>query len=228
MNNNNHKNILVVAAHPDDEVLGCGGTIARHANAGDHVSLLVMTNGVTARSDASDAAVNKRACALKEASHILGVSQFRQLDFPDNQMDAVPLLEIIRNVEEAVRQWGQPSLVYTHHPGDLNIDHELTHRAVLTCFRPEPSCAVQEIRTFEVLSSTGWQGSRGAQFAPNIFVDISMTIEKKFAALKAYSDEVRSWPHARSIEAVQHLAEIRGSLVGLQFAESFQLERVIA
>lgn len=217
--------VLVVAAHPDDEVLGCGGTLALHADHGDEVAALFMTDGVGARGEQDAALVEERREAMWRAARILGIGRIEQRDFPDNAMDRVSLLEIARSIEVFCSEWGYPDLVFTHHPGDLNIDHELTHRAVLTAFRPLPGSPVREIRTFEVLSSTEWRGTTQDSFHPNIFVDISSTLERKMEALEAYSAEMRSWPHARSIDAVAHLAALSGASVGYGAAERFSLER---
>lgn len=222
--------VLVFAAHPDDEVLGCGGSMARLADEGVAVHVHFLADGVGARGRAArpDAKMLKarRGAALK-ACDILGAASVTFGDLPDNRLDATPLLDIIKQVEtrmEAVR----PALVLTHHTGDLNVDHRRVHDAVVTACRPHPAQSVRTLLFFELPSSTEWQtpGS-GAPFMPNWFVDISKTLARKIEALKAYRMEMRSWPHARSIEAITHLAHWRGASVGVEAAEAFLLGRTV-
>lgn len=223
------KNVLVVAAHADDEALGCGGTIRRHVIAGDRVEVLFLTNGVGSRTDADAAAVERRRSAMDAALKILGVQNYACHDFPDNALDTVPLLEVVRVIGEFTARFEALDYVYTHHAGDLNIDHQVAHRAVMTQFRPQPlTIHPKAILSFEVPSSTGWFGASGAKpFVPNYFVDITATLEAKQAALAAYAEEMRPWPHARSLEAVKFLAAYRGASIGLAAAEAFVAERII-
>jgi LmbE family N-acetylglucosaminyl deacetylase len=224
------KRILVVAAHGDDEVLGCGGAIARHTAASSEVGVLFLTNGVGSRKSAGDVEIERRQMATNLALEVLGVAQSHRCDFPDNAMDTVPLLTVIREISKFCEQFGMPDRVYTHFSGDLNVDHQVAHRAVLTCFRPEPACDGRpcEILAFEVLSSTGWLGAAGgAAFDPNFFVDISDVLDKKLEAFRAYEDEVRDWPHARSVEAIVHQSRFRGAMVGRQAAEAFVVQRIV-
>ena len=160
--------ILVVAAHPDDEVLGCGGTIARHIHNGDKVQVVFLADGFGSRKNGSN-----RDASANEASKLLGCETPIYLNFPDNQLDSVTLLNIVKELEEIIGNF-LPSIIYTHHYGDLNIDHQVTHRAVMTACRPQPNFCVKEIYTFEILSATHWQSvSMGGLFSPNYFVDVS-------------------------------------------------------
>lgn len=220
--------ILVVAAHSDDEVLGCGGSIARHASEGDEVAVLFMTDGVGSRQEAGAQEAHSREQASRRALEILGCRKFQRFDFPDNALDSVPLLSIARVIENFCQDWGQPSVVYTHHPGDLNIDHRITHAASMVCFRPQPQAKGNPrlILSFEVASSTGWFGSLST-FQPNCYRDITPFLDVKTEALQAYEQELRPWPHARSIRALQALAHTRGSTVGVEAAEAFVIERMI-
>lgn len=223
------KQVLVVAAHPDDEVLGCGGTIARHCADGDTVSVLILAQGVVSRGVADQQAqLDRLQTAARLANDILGVQRLELDQFPDNEMDSVTLLSITRRIEAAVAAVC-PEVVYTHHAGDVNIDHRRIHQAVVTACRPLPGHRVQQLLFFEVASSTEWQppGSAPA-FLPNYFVDISTTLQTKLAALQAYECEMRAFPHARSIEAVRHLACWRGASVGRGAAEAFMLGRQIS
>jgi LmbE family N-acetylglucosaminyl deacetylase len=223
-------NVLVVAAHPDDEVLGCGGTMARHAASGDDVSALILAEGIMAREAKGDGAwIVEAKERLREdarkAAFILGLREVAFLDFPDNRMDTMPLLDIIKSIEEAIRK-SLPEIIYTHHPGDLNVDHGIVARSVLTATRPVHDCAVTEVYAFEVLSSTEWAFGPGFEpFRPNYFVDIEKHLGAKIDALRAYGTEVQPYPHPRSVEAVTSLARRRGSQSGLIAAEAFYLLR---
>jgi len=223
-------NILVVAAHPDDEVLGCGGTIVKHINQGDEIHVLILAEGVTSRDTKRYRSNNKEelsklGIAAHKAHKILGTSSLKLLDYADNRMDSVDLLDIVKTVENEVKE-KKPNIVYTHHHGDLNIDHRITHQAVLTACRPDPKQSVKKIYCFEVPSSTECQSpSVGTVFIPNIFVDISDTLALKLDALRAYESEMRPWPYIRSIKAVEHLVRWRGASMGMEGAEAFVLIR---
>ena len=222
--------VLVVAAHPDDEVLGCGGTIARHADAGDLVQVLIVAEGATSRqqqrnrNQASDE-LSALAQAAQKAGAILGAKGVELLDLPDNRLDSLDRLDLIKQIEERIARH-QPEVVYVHHAGDVNIDHRRLHEAVVTACRPTPGQPVRRLLSFEVASSTEWQppGSAPA-FQPNWFVDISAQWLRKREALEAYVSEMRPWPHARSLEALEHLARWRGAQVGVEAAEAFCLLR---
>ena len=224
------KKVLVVAAHPDDEVLGCGGTIARHADNGDQVHVLIVVEGSTSRQQKRDRAqVQDELSALAKAAHkagsILGAAGVELLDLPDNRLDSIDRLDLIKRIEECVERH-QPECVYVHHAGDVNVDHRRLHETVVTACRPTPHHVVKRLLSFEVASSTEWQppGSASA-FQPNWFVDISAQWERKREALGVYVSEMRDWPHARSLKAVEHLARWRGAQVGVEAAEAFCLLR---
>ena len=218
------KNVLVVAAHSDDEALGCGGTLARHAADGDQVSALFMTDGVGARGS-DDQAGQERNQACNKAAEILGIKNIHTRDFPDNRMDSIDLLDIVQAVESVVNA-EQPDVIYTHHGGDLNIDHQLTYRAVMTACRPQPGFPVREILCFETVSSTEWTADPMI-FTPSLFVDITNTLDQKISALKAYEAEMRPFPHTRSYEAVEALARSRGTSIGVPAAEAFSVARIL-
>ena len=224
------KKVLVVSAHPDDEVLGCGGTILKHVSRNDQVVLLTLSNGVSSR-NLSNSVLEKeiqlRKQALVQACTILGIDKYLQLDFPDNSFDSVSLIEIIQAIEKLIAEF-QPTIVYTHFCGDLNVDHQLTHKAVITACRTQPKSCVKEIYSYEVLSATNYiSASMQPQFCPNYYVDISSYIDKKITALKAYDMEMRTFPHARSYEAIKALSIFRGTSVGLMAAEAFVVEKII-
>jgi LmbE family N-acetylglucosaminyl deacetylase len=222
--------VLVLAAHPDDEVLGCGGAIARHAAAGDEVHVVVLGEGLTSRSPSLEqgrkaGGADALAAAARKAGEILGVKSLQLHDLPDNRMDSLDRLDVVKKIEASVAQIA-PQVVYTHWVGDLNIDHQIIHRAALTACRPLPGVSVRSILCFEVPSSTEWQAAGTAPaFAPNWFVDVSATLQTKLRALQAYAAEMRPWPHPRSSEAVTHLARWRGASIGVEAAEAFVLCR---
>ena len=217
--------VLVVAAHPDDEVLGCGGTIAKHVALNDEVLVLFLADGVSSRSVDYDAEKIKRQDAAKKSLESLGVTAIVFLDLKDNQLDSYPILEIVQKIESVTKEFN-PSIVYTHHYDDLNIDHTVANKATLTAFRPIPGSSTCQILMYEVPSASGW-GAEGATFNPNIFNDISEFWSQKKDALRSYVDGMREYPHARSFEALESLARYRGTSVGIDLAESFELCRWI-
>ena len=219
--------ILVVVAHPDDEVLGCGGTVIRHVTNGDQVRIVYMADGVGSREESTDKQKNIRETQARRACRLLGIEEPYFFGFPDNAMDTVPFLEIVQKLERKINEIC-PVTIYTHHGGDLNIDHQLTHRAVLTACRPQPGFCVQNIFSFEVHSSTEWATpSIGSTFVPQYFVNIKETLGTKMKALKIYDSEMRGFPHSRSYDSVQAKAVCRGSAVGMEQAEAFMIERML-
>ncbi len=225
------KSILIFAAHPDDEVLGCGGTIAKLADKGATIHVAFLADGVYSRSGEQTIQQEElqiRRAAAQKACNILGVKSLSFGDFPDNRMDTIALLDITKAVESLIAEH-QPDTVLTHHSGDLNIDHRRMHNAVATACRPQQGHPVKTLLSFEVSSSTEWQLTGSAPpFTPNWFVDISTTLNRKMAALEAYAAELRDWPHPRSRQGVEHLAHWRGATVGVDAAEAFILGRQLA
>jgi LmbE family N-acetylglucosaminyl deacetylase len=220
------RTVLVVAAHADDEALGCGGTIARHVMEGDRVHLVVMADGVHSRLDVNPVDLERRLMAAGRAQKILGIEEVHYLGFPDNRMDSLALLDIVQALEPVLQKLA-PQVVYTHHHGDLNIDHRITQQAVMTACRPQPGHAVKEIYGFEVMSSTEWASPQSEPFLPSFFVDITAQLETKQLALAAYAEELRPVPHSRSMEHLEALARHRGYCMGLDAAEAFVVYRLI-
>jgi LmbE family N-acetylglucosaminyl deacetylase len=223
--------VLVVAAHPDDEILGCGGTAARLVEEGREVYFAILGEGITSRSENRAAADPLRSSLLhrhaQAAAAIIGVKDIFLHRLPDNGLDTVPLLQVVKMVEDLIEKL-RPEVVYTHHLGDLNVDHGVIHRAVLTATRPMAGQPVREIYAFEVPSSTEWAfGSLPPAFRPNVFVDVAATIEAKIAAMACYETEMREFPHPRSPEALRAVARRWGSVVGCHAAEAFELVRSI-
>ena len=224
-------NVLVVAAHPDDKVLGCGATIARLAREGHSVYVTILGEGITARlpqpAKADPASLAKMPECSRRVAQLMGVKDISLHDLPDNRFDSLPLLDVIKLVEQSIERW-RPTVIYTHHPGDLNIDHQVVNRAVLTAARPVPGQYVREVCMFEVPSSTEWAFQQLAPiFKPNVFVNIAATLALKLDGMKCYETEVREFPHPRSPEVLTAIARRWGSVVGCQAAEAFEAAFVI-
>ena len=223
------KKILVVAAHPDDEVLGCGASIARFVKEGHSVTTLILGEGVTARYGGDNPGLqNRKKKELKNqlsaANRLLGVRKVYHLDLPDIKLDTVPLLEIVQRIE-AIKRQVMPNTVFTHHWGDLNIDHRTTYNAVMTACRPLPGELVKEIYAFEVPSSSEWAYPR--TFDPTVYIDVEQSIAQKIKAMRCYRSEMRLPPHPRSVKSLLAIAQRWGSVCGCAYAEAFQLVRLI-
>ena len=217
--------VLVVAAHPDDEVLGCGGAIAKHVANRDSVHVIILGEGVLSRQGSQHAQLAQTRADCRKANQILGVHELTLNGYPDNRLDSIDRLEIVKFLEGQLERLS-PEIVYTHHWSDVNIDHNRINECMLAACRPLPGRSVKRLLFFEVPSSTEWRGPQYC-FNPNWFVDIADWLERKLAALDAYGGELREFPHARSREAVAHLARWRGATVGVAAAEAFVLARNI-
>ena len=219
-----NKKILVVAAHPDDEVLGCGGTLYKFSKLGYKINILFLSNGVSARNIVNKKMqknISLRRKSAQNAGKILGINKIDFFDLPDNKFDSVPLLRIIKLIEQSIKEH-DPSIIFTHYDNDLNIDHKITSQATITATRPYLNSSLKKLLLFEVLSSSEWNfGTSSKSFSPNYFVNIEKEIKIKQKAMKCYNQELRKWPHPRSLEGIKNLAKIRGSISGLKFAESF-------
>ena len=223
--------ILVVAAHPDDELLGVGGTVRRHVNNGDEVYALILGEGQTSRwalrGEADKDVVDSLHEDSRKAAEIIGFTDIFFESLPDNRFDSVAMLDVVKVVEGYVERIC-PNIIYTHHGGDLNVDHRITHEAVLTATRPIGDMPVREVYGFETVSSTEWNfASRENAFVPQKYVDITDTFECKINALGAYRSEMREYPHPRSTKTLEALAVVRGSTAGLMMAEAFEVIRIV-
>lgn len=221
--------IAVIAAHPDDEVLGCGGTLARMVKNGCVLHILILADGESSRLENNqiDNSMlrNDRYLVARNAAKLIGCEDIEFLSLPDNRLDSLDRLKIIKHIEGFIKK-NQPKTIFTHHAGDVNIDHRIVHDAVIAACRPQPGYCVTEILFFEVPSSTEWRPPGSAiAFNPNFFVDISETLQIKLSALEAYNNELRPFPHPRSLEAVEALAKWRGATVGVSAAEAFIIGR---
>ena len=220
-----NKKILVIASHPDDEVLGCGGTLIKYSKMGYEIRIVFMTNGVSSRSKIKNNEILKRKKAAIKACKILGANKPKFFNFKDNQMDSVPLLKIVKVIESEIYLF-KPSIIFTHFNGDLNIDHEITSRATLTACRPTLNHPVKSLFMFYVPSSTEWSHNKNKKnFIPNWFEDISNSDKQKKLALNCYKMEMRKWPHPRSLKNISNLQNVFASEVGQKKTESFMLYR---
>lgn len=217
--------VLVVAAHPDDEILGVGGTVRKHALAGDEVRLLIACEGVSMRyEDTHHERVMRQA---REAGEILGVAEVLFGEFPDQRLDTLPRVDVFAKIEALVQAL-RPDVVYTHFGGDVNHDHQILFQAVQVATRPYSAPFVREVLAFETPSATEW-GTPAVQgsFVPQIFVDVSTTLDDKIQAFCRYEREVRPAPHPRSPEALRARAYTWGSVIGVNAAEPFMVVRAI-
>lgn len=222
--------LAVIAAHPDDEVLGCGGVIARMAGEGRPVHVAVLGEGATSRHDArlaESVEVDRLATQAQEAADILGASSLSLFGLPDNRFDSIDLLDIVKTIEGFLEDI-RPSMVLCHHGGDVNVDHRRTFEAVLAATRRLPGSNIAMVAAFEVASSTDWAFQRtGTPFHPNLFVDVTGAMDKKLAAMSAYREEIRGFPHPRSLESLRAQAQRWGSTAGVEAAEAFEIVRLV-
>lgn len=223
--------ILVVAAHPDDEVLGCGGSVHKWSQMGAKVHALIMAEGLTARAkkreDISSWQLNNLREDAKRAAKKIGYQSISFETFPDNRMDSVDLLDVVHTLSKSIDKF-QPDVLLTHHHSDLNVDHRVCFQAVLTACRPLPECTVKTVLTFETPSATEWNFPYyKSVFSPNLFVNVCEHITAKVAAMSCYKSESRIAPHPRSQEMLYAIAQRWGSIVGCDYAEAFELVRTI-
>lgn len=224
------KKVLVFAAHPDDELLGVGGTIRRLVNEGVEAHAVIMAEGITSRSDKRSDANSEDLVELQKdaraASVEVGYSSVEFCGLPDNRMDEIDLLDIIKIISKYIDKY-KPDTIFTHHHGDLNIDHRLTCEAVLTACRPVGEYCVRRVYTFETPSSSEWNYNYDEPFCPNVYFDVSDTLEAKVRGMACYRSESAIYPHPRSPEALRALGQYRGSNIGRNMAEAFMLIREV-
>lgn len=213
------KRVLVIAAHPDDEILGCGGTIKKFIKNGCEVVTAIVARGRPSEQHR----MNKFA---KRANAQLGIKKLVFLNYPNLKLETFTLHTIVEKLGRLI-QTHEPDVVLTHHGGDINRDHQIVAQAVMTATRPLPGKTPAEILCFETVSSTEWGANYADVFRPNFFVDITDTIDEKMKALEHYEAEMRPPPHPRSYEGVRHLAGVRGMSIGVHYGEAFEIMRRI-
>lgn len=217
-----NKKILVIAAHPDDEILGCGGTIFK-LKKNNRFKIIFLTNGVSARSKNKDK-ILKRKKECEKLFKYLKIGKPTFFNLPDNQLDKLPLLKIVKEIEKVIKSF-KPEIVFTHYENCLNIDHQIAYRATITACRPIKNVPVKKILSFEVLSSTEWGVFKKKTFQPNYYFEIDKEIKNKIKAMKFYKSELKNYPHSRSLKGIEALAKFRGISSGFKFAEGFMLVR---
>ena len=223
------KKILIIASHPDDEVLGCFGTVAKLIKEGYEAYTLILGEGKTSR-DEQRVIENRKDdievlnTEILKANNIIGIKKVFIESFPDNRFDSVDLLDIIKVISK-VKEEVQPDIIFTHFENDLNIDHQITYKAVITATRPMENECVKEIYSFEILSSTEW--NYPLSFSPDTYFDISETINLKVDAMKEYTSELCEFPHPRSLEGIELNAKYQGMRVGKKYVEAFKTIRVV-
>ncbi|MFF4055885.1 PIG-L deacetylase family protein [Streptomyces sp. NPDC001668] len=216
--------VLVLAAHPDDELLGAGGTLARHARDGDDVHAVVLTEGASSRY--REGLSEQLAKSAERAARVLKLASLELWSLPDQRLDVLPLIEVVQQVETVVDAL-RPDLVYTHFPGDVNSDHGVVARAAWTACRPYVLPGLRRFAVFETPSSTEWAWSADHPFTPSLHIDITSTLDDKLEAMSCYETEVRDYPHPRSLRALRERAAYWGSRVGRHAAEPFQVLREV-
>lgn len=217
--------ILVIAAHPDDEVMGVGGTIAKYVKNGAEVFLCVVTKAYPP--DWSERIIREKRKEVLKASKILGIKDVRFLDLPTVKLDTVPQKELNERISRYVEEI-RPEIVFVPHRGDLHKDHRLVFESAMVAVRPVPNCLIKKVLSYELPSSTEWTPSPENAFIPNLYVDISDTLERKIKAMSVYKTELKRYPHPRSLKSIQIYAEKRGMEAGLKAAEAFVLIREIS
>lgn len=222
------KRVLIIAAHPDDEVLGCGASSVRMADEDCEIFTLILGRGVASRYSGEGLGTMKRELdilnkEMLKANVILKVKKVFTYDFPDNRFDSVPILDIVKTIED-VKKKVKPTVIFTHDLNDLNIDHQITYKAVITAARPLPGETVKEIYSFEVPSSSEW--NYPAVFSPNLFIDVTGYLGSKMKAMREYKTELKKYPHPRSIEGIEANAKRWGMTAGVKYAEAFKVIRI--
>ncbi|WP_406590214.1 PIG-L deacetylase family protein [Bacillus atrophaeus] len=220
--------VMVFAAHPDDEIIGVGGALAKHVRQGDEVSAVIMAEGKSSRKadyvKPEDSIMQDSNNETKQALSTLGIEDFVRLNLPDNRLDSMDLLDVVKEAEKQIERF-QPDIVYTQYGGDINIDHTVVFRAVMTATRPLPGHFVKQVLAYETLSSTEWNYLQKDQFHANYFINIEEELDMKLKAMACYGSELRDFPHPRSLQAIENNAYVLGAKSGFKAAEAFMLVR---
>ena len=219
----NMRNVLVVAAHPDDEVLGVGGTIPLIKQQGGNVTVVIVTDGSSTQYEGDGDILSRKHDHSRRANEILGTDEVIQWDYPDMRLDTIEHRALNSSFERLIWDRGFDT-VFVQNGDDVNLDHQLIYRSIMVATRPIPGQPVHQVLSYQVNSSTEWGGrTQTTIFCPNYFVDISSTIGQKLAAMEVYTDELREYPHPRSIRSLRQRAAVYGNEVGYEAAEPFKL-----
>ena len=219
--------VLVIAPHPDDETLGCGGTLLRHKESGDQISWLIMTKGHEPGWSAET--LTSKEAEIEKVTAAYGFEQVFRAGFAAVQMDRLALEDVIRGVREVIDE-ARPACVYLNHAGDVHSDHRVTFEATMSALKPFNTArhGVHRVLSYETLSSTdAMPAAAGQSFVPTVFNDITRFIERKLEIMSLYATEVQAYPLPRALESIRALARLRGSTVGVEYAESFMLIREV-
>ncbi len=212
------RRVLVIAAHPDDELLGCGGTVALHVKQDDRVRSIIVCEGESLRGVSQTSEGMHHA---DNAAKVLGVESVEILGFPDQGLDTLTLTELITPIEKVINEY-QPHIIYCQYGGDINKDHEILFDAVLVATRPTEAC-IEAVYAFDTASSTEWAYPRS--FIPDTWIDISTTIDLKLKAMECYESELRPYPHPRSLRGLEYKARAWGNQSCMDAAEVFMTVR---
>lgn len=216
--------VLVIAAHPDDEVLGVGGTMIKHVSSGDNVYVYIVTDGSSTQYEGNSKILEKKKEEAKKANFKLGVKEIIFGNLPDMKLDTIPHVQINKEISKVIEKI-KPQIVYTHHYGDLNKDHQEVYKSTLVACRPYNS-SVKELYLYEILSSSEW-GEMSSQIKPMLFQKLTKDeLELKIEAMKEYESELRDYPHPRSLEGIINLSKFRGQMISKEYAEAFEIVRV--
>ncbi len=208
-------------------MLGCFATVAQMIKDGDEAYTLILSKGKQSRGATSSDEIALLSDEMTQANNLIGIKKVFQFNFPDNMFDSIPMLDIVQVIEK-IKYDIKPNIIFTHHFGDINIDHQIVYKAVLTATRPIKDEPVKTIYTMEIPSSTEWNAfTKDTAFIPNVFFDITNTIDLKVDAMAIYDSELREYPHPRSLKYLKELAHINGVKVGVRYTENFYLVRSI-
>ncbi len=220
-----NKKILIISAHPDDEILGCGGLIARIKKT-NKIQIVFLTDGVSSRKK-DKKNINIRKKETLKLFNYLKINKPIFFNFNDNQLDSESLLDIVKKIESVIKTF-KPNIVFTHYENCLNIDHQIAYKATITACRPlKKYNFIEQIISYEVPSSTEWMISNKFIFKPNIYLNISKQIDDKIKYLKFYKSELKKYPHSRSIKGIKTVASFRGIASGCKYAEAYILIKKI-
>lgn len=222
--------VMVFAAHPDDEIIGVSGTLYKHVQRGDSVRVIIVCEGKSSRLENYRDFKKEILSEYQEETHnalsVLNIHDYRMLALANNRLDMYDFLDVVKIISKEVDEY-HPDVIYTHYHKEMNIDHNIVSRAVLTACRPLPGSKVKEVCMYETLSSTEYAAALGETFCPNMFVDISEQLERKLLAMKCYISELREAPHPRNIDSIKQNAQLWGAKIGVPAAEAFVIARII-